>query len=177
MPKLFVAIDLPEAAKSAIVRLQPSPRPGLRLPAPSQMHLTLHYLGELDLARISSTLRRVETPAFAVDLRGVGRFDSPDGSVTLWAGILRSPQLLTLHALCASALAREGFLPEARAYTPHVTVARFGAGAAGSEVDRFLAGHADFALHGLQVTEFGLYSSALVDGAPVYRREQAFPLN
>jgi 2'-5' RNA ligase len=177
MAKLFVAVDLPEAAKAAIVRLQPPPQSGLRLPEPSQMHLTLHFLGESGVARMSSALSRVETPAFALDLRGVGKFASPDGSVTLWAAVVPSPKLLAFHLLTATALAREGFVPEARPYAPHVTVARYGPGAAGEGVGRFLSGHADFTLHGLQIAEFGLYSSTFIDGAPSYRREQSFALS
>lgn len=79
--------------------------------------------------------------------------------------------------LVASALAREGFIPEARPYSPHVTIAWWGPGSARRGIDGLIAAHTDFSLHGLQLTEFGLYSSTFVDGIPSYRREQAFPLS
>jgi RNA 2',3'-cyclic 3'-phosphodiesterase len=176
MPRLFVAVELPQAARSVLVRLQPAPMAGLRLPESAQMHLTLHYIGESDPTRMSSALEPLAATAFSIDFQGVGQFPSPDGSVTLWTGVNKSPDLLALHGLIGAALAREGFVPEARPYTPHVTIARCGPGLAREPIEDFLKAHSTFSLQGVQITEFGLYSSAFVDGAPSYRREQAFGL-
>src|SRR5688572_15732763 len=128
MPKLFVALDLPADARAALVRLQPPSMSGIRLPDPGQMHLTLHYLGEADLDRISASLQTVDVPAFALTLEGVGQFPSAGGTLTLWAGVRVTPGLSNLHAAIATALAGEKFRREDRPYTPHVTLARCEAG-------------------------------------------------
>jgi 2'-5' RNA ligase len=175
MPRMFVAIDLPPAATAELVALQPPPTPGIRLADHRQMHLTLHYIGEADAERMADALGGVAVPSFPLVLQGVGQFPSAGGSITLWAGVRESPELLGLHAAVAAALAGEGFRPEARRYTPHVTLARCEPGVPAGVVDEFLARHEGFSMSGVAVAGFGLYSSVLVRDVPVYRRERSFP--
>jgi 2'-5' RNA ligase len=176
MPRLFVAVDVPTAAAAELVRIQPLQAVCVRLTEPGQFHLTLHYIGEADDERIAAVLQVVAVPAFLLTLEGVGRFPSVGGAVTLWAGVRESPALLGLHAAVAAALAGEGFRPEARRYTPHVTLARCEPNVPSGLVDDFLARHAGFSPPAVLVAGFGLYSSTLAGGAPVYRRERFFPL-
>jgi 2'-5' RNA ligase len=176
MPRLFVAVDLPATTAAELARLQPPRAPGVRLAEPGQMHLTLHYLGEAEVEPTAAALRAVAVPAFRLGFEGVGQFPSAGGAVTLYAGVRASPELLGLHAAVAAALGGEGFCPEARPYTPHVTLARCEPGAAVGLVEEFLARHARFALFGVPVAGFGLYASTFVGEAPVYRRERSFPL-
>ena len=176
MPRLFVALGVPAAAAAELTLIQPPRVAGVRLAEPGQMHLTLHFLGPADVERTAAALRAVEAPAFALEIEGVGQFPSAGGAVTLWAGVRASAGLLGLHAAVAAALAAEGFQPEARRYAPHITLARCEPGVAAGVVAEFLDRHRAFALPGFPATEFGLYSSASVGGAPVYRRERSFPL-
>lgn len=176
MAKLFVAADLPEDAVAALVRLQPPPAHGVRLPAADQTHLTLHYVGEADLERTGSALAAVDVAPVSLDFEGVGRFDSADSAVTLWAGVKPGKELLGLHSAVAEALSGVGFRPESRPYTPHVTIARCGPGSDGRIADEFLARNGAFSLGAVRVSSFGLYSSAFVANAPVYRRERSFRL-
>jgi 2'-5' RNA ligase len=176
MPKLFVAIDLPAAATGALAAIQPTPTAGVRLVARDQMHLTLHYLGEADRDRTAGALHQVAVPAFALTLDGVGQFASTGGAVMLWAGVRESPELLRLHAAIAAALGSEGFRPEARRYTPHVSLARCAPATPTEVVAGFLARHAAFAMAGVAVTGFGLCCSTFLGEAPLYWREAVFPL-
>jgi 2'-5' RNA ligase len=175
MPRLFVALDLPRAAALELAAIQPSPAAGVRLPQSEQMHLTLHYLGEFEVEPVASALQGVRVPPFALEVAGVGRFVSADGAVTLWASVRLTGPLRSLHEAVAGTLKGTGFQPEARPYTPHITLARCEPLAAGVG-DELLSRQVDFALPGVPVTEFGLYSSSWVDGVPVYRRERAFAL-
>src|SRR5213592_4555613 len=111
MPKLFVAVDLPDSVTAELAAIQPPPGPDIRLVAPGQMHLTLHYLGEADVERTAAALRAVSASAFPLVIEGVGQFRSVDGAVTLWAGVQRTNELLGLHTAVAAALANEGFQP------------------------------------------------------------------
>ena len=176
MPKLFVAIDLPADATAHLVRLQPPATPGMRLAEPHQMHLTLHFLGETDVERISVALATVNAPAFKQSFAGVGQFPSAGGSTTLWAGVEVSFGLLKLRAAVAAALVGEGFRPEPRPYTPHVTLARCDRGFPSRIIEEFMRTHAEFSLSELPIPAFGLFSSSLVADVPVYRREREFPL-
>ena len=176
MPRLFVAVELPTSATAQLVRIQPPPSDGVRRTEPRQMHLTLHFIGEADAERIGAALHEVTVPAFELLLEGVGQFPSAGGAVTLWAGVRESPELLGLHATVTAALGREGFRPEARRYTPHISLARCEPGVSEDVVNEFLTRYADFTLPAVPVTRLGLYSSTFVDGVPVYRCEWSFPL-
>ena len=176
MPRLFVAVALPDAAIAELVALRPRPAPGIRPAEPDQMHLTLHYIGEADVEQTTAHLGAVAAPAFRLVIEGVGRFPSAGGSVTLWAGVRETSELLGLHKAVATALAAGGFHPEARRYTPHITLARCGPETPIRWADDFLARQAGFTLPAVLVREFGLYSSAFVNDVPVYRLERSFPL-
>jgi RNA 2',3'-cyclic 3'-phosphodiesterase len=176
MPKLFVALDLPAAVTAELTQLQPPQVGGVRLARTSQVHLTLHYLGNAAVGRMASALQKLAMPPVPVVVEGVGQFRSPDGAVTLWAGVQGTAELLELHAAVAEALAAEGFRPEARPYSPHVTLARCSAMVAGGVVEDFLGRNRGFSLPAILITNFGLYSSEFVDGAPVYHGERLFAL-
>jgi 2'-5' RNA ligase len=176
MPKLFVAIDLPVEATAQLVRLQPPATPGMRVAEPGQMHLTLHFLGEADVERISAALATVDAPAFKQSFAGVGQFPSAGGTTTLWAGVEATFGLLKLRAEVAAALADVGFRPESRPYTPHLTLARCDHGFPSRVIEEFTSTHSGFSLSEVPITAFGLYSSSLVGDVPVYRREKEFPL-
>jgi 2'-5' RNA ligase len=176
MPKLFVAIDLPADVTEELALLQPPRVAGVRLVRRSQMHLTLHFIGRAGIERMAAALEAVEAPAFRLAFEGVGRFPSAGGAVTLWAGVQESAELLGLHATVAAALATAGLRPEARPYTPHVTLARCGPRAPARLVDEFLAQGEAISLSAVSIAGFSLYSSSLVGDAPVYRRERSFRL-
>jgi 2'-5' RNA ligase len=176
MARLFIAIDLPADVRLTLAALQPPRSAGVRLTGTEQMHVTLHYIGDADSSRIEQALCTVSATTFSLSVRGVGMFPSADGAITLWAGIGKSNGLLRLHESVAAALASEGYRPETRPYTPHVTLARCEPAQAACEIDDFLSRHANFNPQAIPVTGFGLYSSEFVDGVPTYRRERFFPL-
>jgi RNA 2',3'-cyclic 3'-phosphodiesterase len=170
--KLFVAAELPADTIAALIGRQPPAAAGIRLPAADQIHLTLHYIGESDLERIAGALAPVRISPFSLKLEGVGRFESQDGATTLWAGVTMNDELRSLHGAVAAALAPVGFRPEARPYTPHITLARCGPGSDSRIAEGVLATHAGWSLDSVRITSFGLYSTAFVANAPVYRRER-----
>lgn len=176
MPKLFIALELSAGTTERLVGLQPPPSAGLRLPAAAQMHLTLHFLGEAELDRADAVLRPAPSPRFSLTLEGVGQFPSAGGSVTLWAGVRKNPELLVLHGAIGAALVREGFRPESRPYAPHITLARWEPGVPPAVIAEWIASHAAFSLTDVPVTEVALYSSTFVGDAPVYRRERVVEL-
>ncbi len=77
MPRLFVAVDLPE---EALLLLDPllGAFPGARWANREQMHVTLRFLGSVapdQVAELQQRLAGVATPeAFALSLNGVGVF-------------------------------------------------------------------------------------------------------
>lgn len=176
LPKLFAAMRVPAAIASQLVLVQPLPMAGARIVLPDQMHVTLHFVGEANLDMIIAALQGVTAPALEVAIEGTGHFRSADGTTVLWAGVRRSPSLTRLHCAIGRALAGVGIRLEERSYTPHITLARCAPNSSMTVVDEFLSRSSDISLLTMRVDEFGLYSSAFVDGAPVYLREKSFPL-
>lgn len=179
MPKLFTALDLPADIGAAFVAIQPQPAPGIRLVSSEQMHVTLHYIGEVDAdraERIAKALDAVQFSSLSLIIESVGQFVSPDGARTLWAGIRENAELRTLHRAVGQALVQAGISLEQRHYTPHVSLARCGADAPVEAIHNFLAHHQRPSLPAVPISQFGLYSSVYHDGVPVYRRERTYTM-
>ena len=47
MPRCFLAILLPDDAKDRLVAIQPAAAPGMRIIGRQELHLTLHFLGDV----------------------------------------------------------------------------------------------------------------------------------
>lgn len=88
-----------------------------------KLHLTLHFLGDQPSARLPEML-----DGFAVPF---SRFRLRLGTAAVWPGGIavlepahQPPELLLLHRHLGQALLDLELTPEARAYKPHVTMAR-----------------------------------------------------
>lgn len=176
MPRLFVALDLPDQLKQELIRLQPVPQRGVRLTKPEQLHITLHFLGETELEPVTAALATVSSTAFSLRLEGVGRFANRRGPTILWAGIRPSAPLTALHSAIGNALRSTGYLPEDRPYSPHITLARCEPGTPKNIIQEFLERHIQWASPDVSVTEFALYSSRLTPQGSIYQRLKSFEL-
>lgn len=84
VPRLFVAIDLPEELKARLSALRAAALPA-RWVEPEKLHLTLFFLGEVEetgAQAVNAALWRIEAPCFSLALTGIGHFRHQ----TLWAG-------------------------------------------------------------------------------------------
>lgn len=180
MPRLFVAIDLPDEIKTELLRLR-ADIPGARWVAPNQFHLTLHFLGDVETERmpaIIEALNTVDVDTFSLTLEGVGRFPPGRGAArVLWVGIHPDPELIELHRQVEHTLGILGFVPEDRPFSPHLTLARFKEPKPLSAVDQFLAHHRNRTIEAGTVREFVLFSSLLRPQGPLYSREAVFKLS
>lgn len=168
---MFVAIDLPEIVRAALVEIQPPVQPGVRSVPVSQMHLTLHFLGERPYEPIVAGLSSLVLPQFTLAVDGVGSFSAADGGTILWAGVRGSTELAQLHTAITIALAPSGFRPETRPYHPHLTLARCSPSVSPNTVQTFLNKHQSFQLPAFPIEHITLYSSTLRPEGPTYREE------
>jgi RNA 2',3'-cyclic 3'-phosphodiesterase len=83
VPRLFVAIDLPDEIKRGLQRRQPADVRGIRCTTPDQMHLTLHFLGETELPSTIDALGNVVAEPFSLRMTGVGKFGAANRGVIL----------------------------------------------------------------------------------------------
>ncbi len=147
MVRAFVAVPVEEAvvkrrllvAQSLLPELQ-----GLRWTPAHQLHFTLNFLGEIEESRVPAAKRATAAAAcgaraFALALEGLGAFPPRGAARVLWAGCGDGAgELVRLAAAVESAFVAEGFAPEARAFSAHLTLARVKDPDAGRRLERAL---------------------------------------
>ena len=132
--RLFVAIDLDETIRQKIVRFVEGVAgfaPDVRWMKPEALHLTLKFIGELPdakLEELQAALSAVKLAAFDISFRETGFFPTPKAARVFWVGVHAEARLPKLAATVDNAVATLGVEREARAYTPHLTLARAGSG-------------------------------------------------
>lgn len=176
MHRLFVACRPPLAVRTALTSLMGGVD-GARWQSDAQLHITLRFIGDVpsDVANdIAETLPAVHGPALNVSLQGVGSFDRRGKVHTLWAGVRPREGLETLHKKIDRMLVALGLPSEARAYLPHITLARLNAPQ--ERVAGFVAAHAGLASPPFSIDEFSLFESLGTGDGRVYRPVLTCPL-
>jgi 2'-5' RNA ligase len=176
MARLFIAMDLPEDVRRKLGDLVPRDISGLRRVPQAQLHLTLHFMAEGDVARVAPALTEVRASSFDLTLEKLGSFGRCRRPRVLWIGVEPCAGLTRLYLAAGEALRAVGFEPETRPFTPHITLARAKAGLARGEMDRFLAQEVPF-MPVMRITEFHLYTSRMIDGGHVHSRERTYQLD
>lgn len=129
----FIAIPLSVQQKQRIATLQQQLQqllPGLKIPKPETLHLTLLFLGEQtreQLAKVGRTMLSIgrKKKNFNVELQGLDFFPARQRPRILWLGLKPRAELIDLHRQLAVELDKQGLATEQRPYRPHLTVARF----------------------------------------------------
>ena len=130
--RAFVAVALPDDVRCALAALQHQLRPGL--PAawsrPTGMHLTLHFLGDVESNQLDDITGALETTCarhepFSSTARGLGVFPGPRRPRVLWAGLTDAGPLVELQQALCGPLETCGVPIADRTYRPHLTLARF----------------------------------------------------
>ena len=135
--RLFVALDpdgtVRDGVTAAVAGLRLAAGPagrGLRFGPSDRVHLTLRFLGDVAEERLEGVTAAVADAAagslpLSLELRGAGAFPSLGRVRVAWLGLGGDlAQLAALVAALDQCLAPLGFAPEARPFTPHLTVAR-----------------------------------------------------
>jgi 2'-5' RNA ligase len=138
--RLFIGLKLSEAAKEYVASLMDNlSAAGLSFRGwthPSDLHVTLHFLGDTPASRVQeigvlAAEVAAATAPFALALTGAGTFGPPSAPRVLWCGLAEPAApggaLAALHAALGARLAASGFATEARPFRAHVTLARGGA--------------------------------------------------
>jgi 2'-5' RNA ligase len=129
MTRAFIAIRPPDAVLDAIeTRTHALDLPsGGRRTTRDQWHLTLQFLGNgADVDEVTDALSSLELPAATARLSGAGTLP-PERKSRYLVLFLREGEawVKELRADIAARLAPLGYEPDERAFTPHLTVARF----------------------------------------------------
>lgn len=178
--RAFLALPLPDAAVTALERLQQEIPLG-RLVPPENLHLTLLFLGERSdaaLEELHFALEALRAPAFDLRLSGLDMFDRADPDA-LHIAVTPCAALDALHMRLRAVAHGAGMTLDRARFRPHVTLARFNRGLGpdqAARLGRFLAARGDFALPAFAVTGFALVESILTKDGPVYEVLADYPL-
>jgi len=178
MPRLFVAIDLPENIKGNLESMSFG-IPGAKWVNPEQIHLTVRFIGEVDGALfhdIKNSLEEINISAFELQLKGVGHFPPRGAPRVIWVGLEKSSSLKRLRKKIDSAMQKAGVKPEGRKFSPHITLARL-KNSPVQKIAKFLAGNSLFSQDRFEVHEFKLYSSTLTQKGAFHTVERIYPLD
>jgi 2'-5' RNA ligase len=182
--RLFVAIDLPDAARRAIGAKQQRIRMALADASltwvrAEQLHLTLVFIGEVADERGPSFMTAMQQPIphprFAMTFGATGVFPPHGAPRVLWVGVQEGArETVALQAHVASRLAPLGVAPESRPFSPHLTLARWRQPRA---ADRRRLPQSDVAaVVRIDVAAVTLFQSRLSSSGPAYTALAAAPL-
>ena len=138
--RLFLAVSLDDHARASLSRsvadlraylqhAQPEGARAVKWVETRNLHLTLHFLGEVDDRRVPGLVAALEEPfpmaPFDLAFGGWGVFPPKGPARVIWTGVTGGePALITLHRLAAERLAGQGLAIEQRPLAPHLTVGR-----------------------------------------------------
>ncbi len=131
--RCFIAIELPEEINEALAELQGKLKrcgADIKWARPENIHLTLKFLGDThedDIEKISGKLLDIcsNFDLFEIELAGIGVFPARKSPRVLWAGIKAGQTIIDLQKEIDSSMIEYGFIPEKRAFSPHLTIGRF----------------------------------------------------
>lgn len=184
--RTFIAVEIsPEVrshARQLIGRMQDCGAKATWI-KPEALHLTLKFLGEVDLVDIPAVCDAVtaavaDLPPFEIEVQGAGAFPTASRPRTIWLGVRRGQDdLVTLHEAVEQALSRLGYRQENRRFRPHLTLGRVRGDRGLAELGEVVTQHADFVGGIASVDEVVVFSSELERDGPIHEPLAVAPLN
>ncbi len=185
----FIAIELPDELKQELSQLQAKLKSGVqswvKWGDPYGIHLTLKFLGNIAINRTGEITRVIEeaakgTAPFHLKVKQLGVFPNLRRVQVVWVGISGEVDKLSqLHQRIESGLARLGFTPESRPFTPHLTLARVRDQASSDERQRLgqlIASTSFESAHSIEVATVNLMKSQLTREGAIYSRISSIKL-
>ena len=129
--RLFVAIYPPLEMSAELARsLQQHELPEHRLVPPEQVHMTLHFIGDVPTKQLEATIESVQRAtsgisAFDLTVYRLITFPHRGPARLVAAEMDRPPELLEIHRRLVTRLARSPRRNPADRFRPHLTLCRF----------------------------------------------------
>jgi 2'-5' RNA ligase len=132
--RTFIAIELPEAVKGELMKLEASLK--MKCPDvvkwvdPAGIHLTLKFLGDVAAGQVDEITLGMEEAVLGMtplrlEVQGIGAFPNLNRVQVVWVGMRGElDRLAQLQRRIESNMEHLGFPKEERAFTPHLTLGR-----------------------------------------------------
>lgn len=176
MPRLFTGLDVPDDVALDLQIMQGGV-PGARWMDPSQYHLTLRFIGDIEtgLAReIAHGLDSIQVQPFLLTLKGVGLFGG-NKPHSIYAGVEENAELKRLRDMHERLCQLLGLAAEPRRFVPHVTLARLKEPEPRA-LQRWIEVHSLYRSATFKVKRFVLFSSRPLKGGGPYGIEESYAL-
>jgi RNA 2',3'-cyclic 3'-phosphodiesterase len=170
-------IEIRKELKSGITK-------GVTWAEPSKTHLTLKFLGEIDVnqvVQINKALARVgqATSCFEISCTGIGCFPNFQQPRVVWVGIKHEEKLYTLQSLIENECYSAGIPQEEKKFSPHLTLGRIRENLPSSDLEylqEIAKREQESEPVSLNVNEIVLFRSQLTQTGPVYTQISVFKL-
>ena len=180
----FIAIELPDTVKSALLSLQQKLKTcgaDVRWVRPEGIHLTLKFLGDIEdklVDRIIETLKGtcIKFKTFSCEVRGIGVFPTARAPRVLWAGIADHDALTLIQQEIDIGMSSLGFERENRKFTAHLTLGRFRSSEGKIALLDKIEAHKELTLGIIDVNHISLMRSELGPAGAKYARIAEIPL-
>lgn len=176
--RTFVAVQADAAvsdrASDLIEKLRAS-EADVKWVEPEHLHLTLKFLGDIDITDTYEVCRAVQQAAagmesFDLEIRGAGAFPNLARPRTIWLGGGEGQDLMAALAERVDAeLSKVGYRKEPRRFQTHLTLGRVRQGGpALAALTQMLRDYADVHVGRIAVDEVIIFSSTLTRTGPIY---------
>jgi 2'-5' RNA ligase len=134
----------------------------------NNIHLTLKFMGDVSTANLEALTEIIQAealrhPSFELSVGELGAFPTTHRPRVLWVGVQAPAELTNLQQGIEQELARLGYKPEDRPFSPHLTLGRISRN----------AGTQDFARieTALSTTKVGYIGAMLVKAVHLFRSD------
>jgi len=172
----FISIDI--TAKELLARLVELQRQlsgsgaDLKTVQPENLHFTLRFLGEVHpstLEAVHKEMATVKFNPFKMDLSGVGVFPNLNRINVVWVGVSKGEaEVRMLSTKLDSALKRADLRPDAKGFSPHLTVVRARTGRNKDRLATVVSHLKEYDVGSMDVTSIQLKKSVLTPHGPIY---------
>jgi len=184
MKRCFIAIKIPyEIQVARLLQLLKKNLSSSRINwvEPENIHLTLAFLGEISEKQIHSALdilKEVSLKISAIDLeiKGFGTFGRAETPSVLWLGIEPSPGLTELKLKLDIGLQTTGYIPDHRAFQPHLTLGRVKFFNNAAQLNEIKRSYVKTSFLKFSANHINMYESKLSGKGPEYIVIREFPL-
>lgn len=174
--RIFIAIPLPDDLKQSLAELQTS-IDGIRWQQPTQMHLTLKFLGEISQQKLDALLKAldsIEQKKFKLMVEGWGTFPKEGVPKVIWAGISQEQELTKLQKKIEGKCLSLDFDALDQPFIPHVTMGRVRKNISRKKLGKILDASTWFEFF---VNAFNVYQSELSPEGAVHTVIKKYPLS
>ena len=150
----------------------------VKIVEPQNIHITVRFLGNIipaTVEKIYEEMKKVKYSPFNVQIKGLGAFPNPNYPRVIWAGITTGTyQLKTVFSQLESRLQGLGLTPDAKGFSPHLTIARVRSGRNKQQLSEVITQNVDHEFGAINAKCLRLKKSDLTPRGPVYSTLKEF---